>query len=380
MTARETGVTPYPAWLEAGRIPCLDGLRAVSIVLVVAEHSFRIDGQSAIARHFVGNIGFIGVSAFFALSGFLITLLLVREQRREGRISLRQFYRRRALRIMPAYATYLAFLLLLAVGGGLTLTARDWTAALTYSMNFVDHPSWEVGHAWSLSVEEQFYLVWPVLVLLLSPARAVPMVVGYLAVAPIVRAVMLVETGSVEVIEQATLLHIDAIAAGSLLALLSTNAALVARFSPAAGTAARGVLIGAGCLLLSYSFEELAPFRMRYFNETLRYSVDAAALATIVWCAPFAASTWLGRVLESRAFTTVGMLSYSLYLWQQPFLNPHGSQWFNAPPVSLLLTVCAAVASYYFVEAPFLRLKNGGYAKPSRAVATAAAGTQPTNA
>jgi len=381
MTSRDPGRTPPPAWLDRGRIPCLDGLRAVSIALVIAEHTVRPDGLSAITRHFIGNIGFIGVSAFFTLSGFLITLLLVREHERSGRTALGAFYRRRALRILPAYVTYLLALLALTAAGVVVMTTTDWSAALTYTMNFVAHPTWEVGHLWSLSVEEQFYLVWPLLFVLLGPRRAVPVLAGYLVLAPIARTVMLVRTGSIETIEQTTLLHIDAIASGSLLALLSTNRRLVERLSPAPDVAARIIVLAVGCLALSYSVEGLAPFQGRYFNETIRYSVDATALGAIVWCAPFAATTALGRLLESRPLTTGGALSYSLYLWQQPFLNPHSSRWFTMLPVSLLLAVSAAVASYRLVELPFLRLKDATGDRPTTRPAHAVGmdATLPTN-
>src|SRR5215203_5514786 len=96
------------AWLEGGRVPCLDGLRAVSIILVLLEHSSLTHGFPLSRATRLGDLGHIGVSMFFVISGFLITMLLGREWTRAGSISLSGFYWRRALRILPAYLAFLA--------------------------------------------------------------------------------------------------------------------------------------------------------------------------------------------------------------------------------------------------------------------------------
>ena len=175
-------VVAGPRWLHSGSVPSLDGLRAVSISMVIVGHA-----SLAWHGHGLGRLGGIGVDLFFVISGFLITLLLLRERRRNGSISLRAFYVRRCWRILPAYLVFLGALFVLSVFGVVDLTERDWAGALTYTVNFRPGTSWVMGHLWSLSVEEHFYLLWPVLLLLLGPARACALAALYVVTAPVVR-------------------------------------------------------------------------------------------------------------------------------------------------------------------------------------------------
>lgn len=169
-------VYPRPDWVEKGRIPCLDGLRAISILLVLGFHASGTEGfpssewLRSLLRH-----GGVGVDVFFVISGFLITLLLFREQDRTGRISLCKFYIRRSLRILPAMFAYLAFVALLQAMGIASLSTIDWVVALTYTANFhgtFSHSAQPIEHLWSLSVEEHFYLIWPPILVLLGTKRA----------------------------------------------------------------------------------------------------------------------------------------------------------------------------------------------------------------
>jgi peptidoglycan/LPS O-acetylase OafA/YrhL len=152
--------------VRMGYRPELDGLRAVAVLAVVLYH---LHGPQA---PILG--GFLGVDLFFVLSGFLITRLLLEDHRRRGSISLRSFYRRRMARLFPALAVVLAFVTLDAVtigsGGPRTQLLAGVAATIGYSANWL----WGTGHAfgtldamWSLSVEEQFYVVWPFAFLLI---------------------------------------------------------------------------------------------------------------------------------------------------------------------------------------------------------------------
>jgi peptidoglycan/LPS O-acetylase OafA/YrhL len=119
------------------------------------------------------SAGELGVHVFFVISGFLITGLLMEELALSGRISLSRFYLRRTLRIFPAYYAYLAIAFLAAVAGWVQLAPHDLMHGLSYTSNYYPSRSWFLGHTWSLSVEEQFYLLWPALVVLTGPRRAV---------------------------------------------------------------------------------------------------------------------------------------------------------------------------------------------------------------
>lgn len=158
---------------STARIPSLDGLRAISIVMVLVAHASgtRLFPVPASAGNLLG-LGEFGVHVFFVISGFLITGLLLDELARTNRVDLRRFYLRRALRIFPPYYTYLAVVFLLALAGALQLAPRDMAHGLTYTSNYYPARSWFLGHTWSLSVEEQFYLLWPA-VLMLAEVGAV---------------------------------------------------------------------------------------------------------------------------------------------------------------------------------------------------------------
>src|SRR6185295_707232 len=135
-----------------GRIPTLDGIRAVAFAFVLCAHTLGTGILPMTSR--VHVFGDIGVRTFFVLSGFLITTLLLRERARFGAISLRGFYLRRALRIFPAFYTFLAVVIVLRAAGLATASDRDLVFAGTYTMNFHADRAWHVGHLWSLSVEE----------------------------------------------------------------------------------------------------------------------------------------------------------------------------------------------------------------------------------
>src|SRR6185312_10173828 len=146
---------------DRNHLPALDGIRALAVFVVILYHSGAVQSVP----------GDLGVSAFFVLSGFLITWLLIKELDRTGTVSLRDFYKRRTLRIFPAYY---AFVILSLIGDALLHHYWSWGiigAAFTYTVNyynaFLGHPTTSVAHAWSLAVEEQFYLLWPLLLLIL---------------------------------------------------------------------------------------------------------------------------------------------------------------------------------------------------------------------
>src|SRR6266850_1129470 len=170
------------------RIPSLDGLRAISIGLVVFGHlcgttGFLVSQSAALWLGFAD----LGVRLFFVISGFLITRLLVDESEHTGRIDVGRFYLRRALRICPPYYALIIVLLVLDFERLLTLAPGDLLHALTYTTNYQARPSWNIGHAWSLAVEEQFYLLWPVLVALFGRVGGLRLALGCIAAAPFFR-------------------------------------------------------------------------------------------------------------------------------------------------------------------------------------------------
>jgi peptidoglycan/LPS O-acetylase OafA/YrhL len=364
----ERTVPPAPRWLNRGRVPCLDGLRAVAILLVLMAHASKTHGfpfaddlRTAMAQ------GGVGVQVFFVISGFLITLLLLRERQKTGEISVYRFYQRRCLRILPAYIAFLLALAGLTLVGTVDLGGREWLGALTYTVNWIHEPDWKIGHLWSLSLEEHFYLLWPLL-LWLSPRWARGFAWACIVVMPVARLVFWMCWQDTVPVEFCTLTRLDGIAVGCVLAFLVQHP----RWRGVGLWATRRAAWLGPLAILVLASSMVLSLRWYHFHLLLGYSFNAAAIAVLIWLCITREKGPLGRVLESRPLLLLGTLSYSIYLWQQVFLNPHNPGWVCRWPVNLGFAFLAAAASYVFIEAPFLRLKERAEAAPlARAPASA---------
>lgn len=327
-----------------GRLPSLDGLRAVAIGLVLLAH-FSVDGsllRGVSARFDLGNLG---VRIFFVLSGFLITSLLLAEHAREGRIDLPRFFLRRSLRIMPAYVVYVVAMIAAAAAGAVVLTGRDIVHALTYTTNYIV-PSWVMGHTWSLAVEEQFYLVWPLLLAFAGLRRGFRGALLVLVLAPAARLAGTLVPDWPDHPRYAFEAVCDALATGCLLAHL--------RGSAWAWSPYRRLLSGfRGLVPIAILTLAAAGARWPVLHAAVGASLLNLAIAVgLDACLRFPSGV-TGRVLNARPVAFIGTLSYSLYLWQQPFAAMRGAWEVAALP----LAFGAAFASYAFVERPALRLR-----------------------
>ncbi len=328
--------------LSRGRIPSLDGMRGVCILLVLASHTV---GSSNFRKlYFVGGLAAVALIVFFVLSGFLITTVLMREHYRNGTISLKNFYIRRFLRIFPVAYLYIAIIGVLSFLGVIGLRPHDLTFAVSYLMDFHHDRAWYLGHLWYLTVEEQFYLLWPATVLIVGFRRAFVLAVASLAIIPLSR-----------------------------IATARLFPALPPTFGIPDGTAS----ILTGCLL-ALSFERMTAIRVLtskifsvallaavtlrlygwnhgYPFHGLSYVINFLIALTVFRCISVP-DDWLGRILKCKALMFVGGMSYSIYVWQQLFLppTPPGS-WF---PGNILAALAAALGSYYLIEQPCLNLKK----------------------
>jgi peptidoglycan/LPS O-acetylase OafA/YrhL len=329
-------------------------MRAVSIALVVIGHAFngiypgRFPTFSEPLRLVFGNSG-LGVSVFFVISGFLITRLLLDEQRRTGTIRLRAFYLRRFWRLFPAAYTYIAFVAACGAAGVLTVTRHDLLSAFGYVWNYLPGTSWALTHLWSLSLEEQFYLLWPGALLLLGP-RSTRLAVALVLLAPLARVATALFTSAVRV---DTLLHtrMDTLMFGCLAALLFEHPAVRALRRRWTGRLAPFAL----------AFLVATPFLVIRFGGAYLYVVghtlEGLAITVLLLWAVDHPSTLAGRVLNSRPLVAIGVGSYSIYLWQTFFLDSLLPLRLPVPAKLACIAVAASV-SYVCIERPFLRWRD----------------------
>ena len=342
------------------RIPSLDGLRAVSLCLVLFGHLCGTAGfLPRSAGSTLGDLGNLGVRVFFVISGFLITTLLVDELDQTGGISLRRFYLRRTLRIFPAFYVYVAILAAAAALNWIRLLPGDLLYAVAYTSNYHEHQSWFTGHLWSLSVEEQFYLLWPVVFAFGGGQRAKRLAALTLLAAPLCRTVMLIYMPETRwAIGWWFPTIADSIAAGCLLAMLRPQLEQNRRYVRLLRSRWFFLLPAA-----TFAINMKAGGRLQV---AVLESILNVAIAVMVHRAVSVQNSIWARFLNTRALSLTGAMSYSVYLWQQPFLNRFASSPLQSFPLNLILVVACGVASFYLVETPMLRLRNRLVEKPTR--------------
>ncbi len=364
----------------APRYAGLDGLRAVAVLLVALYHLFP--------RWFLHS-GFVGVDVFFVISGFLITSLLLGERARSGRIALRAFWMRRARRLLPALALVVTVSATAAwvIGGDVLVgLGRQVLGAATFSYNWVaisTGASYFSGsepelfrNLWSLAVEEQFYVLWPLLlpVLLLVRARWLRVVVALaLAAASVARALQIVSGGGeLTRAYYGTDSHAFGILIGVALAFALYGRAharpSVAGVGPAWGTVV-GVSAIAGVVIIA----SLADGATAYPVVPLA----ASALTAVAIAVSVQPGSWIGRALDVAPLRWIGERSYGIYLWHWPLVVliatvATGSFVDAAVPVSVgvtaaAVTLIASAVSYRWLERPVRRLGFRGAIRTLRA-------------
>ncbi len=334
------------------RIPGLDGMRAVSIVLVILGHLAGTRHYLSVeAGRSFGELGSLGVRVFFVISGFLITGLLLKEFRETETISLKAFYYRRTLRIFPAWSVFVAVVATASFFGILKLNDGDLWHALTYTTNYHYDRSWSVGHLWSLAIEEQFYLIWPSLIVLIGMNRALFCAAALVLVSPVLRvAIAMYWPNSIPTIGESFPTVADSIATGCVLA---ASVAWLDKRRHLATFMRSGWFFAVPAAAFLLNLSEGA--RLRF---VLIDSVINICIALTIWRFASVTNGFASRLLNSRPMVSMGVLSYSLYLWQQLFLNRHSTAPMASFPLNVLLLVACAVASYRFVEKPFLSLRS----------------------
>ncbi len=338
--------------------------------MVMASHvaGSAILGGGSIPLGSAHAWGKVGVRVFFVISGFLITRLLLGERARHGGVSVRAFYVRRAFRILPAYGVYLAALGGLGALGAVEIPTNDLVHAATYTTNFDVERSWLVSHIWSLSVEEHYYLLWPVAFALLRPRHAFFVALAACVVSPVCR--YLVVTRLPEHLDalvwQATPCVADSIATGSLLAFARDPEARL-EAGPIAALFER-VLSATRKSAWTYLAMVAAFFTYRLETRPTVWTLVGVGFSNVAFAlavdrAVTTQTDPFGRLLTTRALERVGVLSYSLYLWQQLFLRQSSVDgpglWATvcAFPLNVVLSLGLAHLSYELIERRVLAMR-----------------------
>jgi peptidoglycan/LPS O-acetylase OafA/YrhL len=355
------GFADLPDSLKAGliqrQIPALNGVRTIAVFLVILMH-----------YGFAWAPGAYGVVAFFVLSGFLITWLLLKEKQRYGRVSLTGFYKRRTLRIFPAfYAYWILWTMALIVTRREVPWPHAWSSFFYYSNYYnaiLGDPNNGYSHTWSLAIEEQFYLLWPLgfLALSKSPRRMKYVLTAIIVIVWVYR-VGLVSAGVPQHYLYAAFdTRFDALMVGCLLAVVlwEGSAARLWRLLTAHPVAPLVVLV---LIILGINGFRLLGVNGSVYRDTVGHAIVPPLMALmIVQLVAFSASRWWSWI-DAWPFQFLGTISYPLYLYQQVTTYPVKEELAGYhPSVQLLgtvgVTILFASASYYIIERPFLRLKQ----------------------
>jgi peptidoglycan/LPS O-acetylase OafA/YrhL len=347
----------------AGRSAALDGLRGLAVLAVFA---FHIGGFLSGARSSFVAGGGLGVDLFFVLSGFLITSLLLAERVARGRIDFSAFYLRRALRLFPPLFVLLAALLVYAAVTSLDFRDMLKAALLvgSYVFNWAAaakvRTPFEVNHLWSLSIEEQFYLAWPLVVLglgKLRPRMVVPALVVAAALSAADRLVLFSRGNNLAHLR--TDCRVDSLLLGAVVAVLAGRGELRA--------ATCGVLGAVGAFVLAFLVfvpDSLFGGQQQRIGFLCKGGYTLVAVSCAAMVAAVASNAWSGqRLLTWPPLCTIGRTSYALYLWHAPILIGmirHTQSWPDPLRVvcAIAFSAAATVASWYLVERPARRLRS----------------------
>jgi peptidoglycan/LPS O-acetylase OafA/YrhL len=327
--------------------------------------------------------GEYGVEIFFVLSGYLITSILVREYDQLGRLDIKAFYWRRILRIFPAFYVFLFLIGVLIWTGALKISGTDFTFAGTYLINYgralvllfkiptsVSPDYWFIGHAWSLSMEEQFYWMWPLTLVLLLRTRWYGLLMALILAMPLIRfssyylfpglrgqLMMMLHTAS------------DGIFSGCLLALC------LVRYPQSSKKLLLSSWAVAGLVFYIYWVDPMLMDVMpRGFELVLGTTLVIGAITLIILNVLIQEkNVWYHRLLESGALVFLGRISYSVYLWQQIFLTPLNTTLLGKWPINLAAALVTGWLSYHYIEQPFIRLKDKYFPSPSKSPLSALA-------
>lgn len=364
-------------------VPALDGVRGLAVLIVVMHNAGWISGASEqLVVKALGALtasGWVGVQLFFTLSGLLITGILLDSRGRHG--YFRSFYLRRTLRIFPLYYAFVA-------GAVFVAAPLAWSAAWAAQVRANQWPYWlyvsnwtqpfqieihGLTHLWSLAVEEQFYLIWPLMAFWLGRRGLARLAIAMLIAGPFIRYGLRATGLPIDATYFFTIARWDALAAGALLAALlrdERGRALVSRWT---GRLTAILLLALGALIVIQRGFHSDDLLITVVGQSIIGLLSACLLAYAVDEGP-ARIRGLTRVLSSRGLRTLGKYSYAMYIFHFPIhhalkipLGPWVAD--SDDPLKivrtlaylvlvLVLSFTAALISWRLIEKPFLDLKE----------------------
>jgi len=364
-------IQEIPEVFKQSYFPSLDGLRAVSIILVVVFHEITALSHVAPALDSPVNASFanLGVQIFFIISGFLITTLLLKEKVNKGNISLKHFYIRRFFRIVPVAYLYLVVILILNFVLKLHLNMFITAAGFLFFRNFFDKVPMNdniTGHYWSLAVEEQFYLIFPVIL-----KKSLRLYLYFLIF--IMSSNFLIGLVNNDVLSKLSenfylniiiiaITQFQGIAIGSFLSVAIFKGWLTFNNTKNRFLKISGLVLAVALLSLSTGY-----------YTTMLSIIKNICIAMVLAMNLYADNNAIFRLLNNKAMKYIGVLSFSIYIWQQPFTL--GLRFFNQSSffkrfddkllidiivMAGLLVILGIVSyvSYNFYEKKFLKLKE----------------------
>lgn len=349
-------IVEIPVALEPAHLPGLDGLRGISIIIVIVCHFAMF---TPVSDYFYGDIG---VETFFVISGFLITTLLLKEKVKRGTVSFRNFYIRRLLRIVPASYLVLVVLIVLNTPLSLGIPGTHFFMSFLYIRNIPSENfyEWHTGHFWSLSVEEQFYLIFPffivlrtnkffvfsILLILLIPVLTF-LAYGNIGIFYSNKIVHLFTVGVVVLLGKGT----TSILVGALFSILLFKKIIVVESLKGSYFTGAVLFFIAGCTLTNISYLHVDYLSQMIFPVIIVYVIMLNLKE----------KNFLRLFLDNALMVKIGLLSYSLYVWQQLFTSKqqwHLFRYSDSIIVRLLLLVAISYISYNYYERVFLKFKK----------------------
>ncbi|MEH1863707.1 MAG: acyltransferase [Nostoc sp.] len=345
------------------RINSFDGLRAIAIFLVLLDHAKNtIQSKSDIwnlGSIFIANSS-LGVRLFFVLSGYLITIILLKETNESGTIDLKRFYVRRAIRLFPSLYCFIAVFFVLNLIAHLNISIEQFIAAATFTWNYLGPfhngsfvGTWFLGHLWTLSLEEQFYLLWPPLLLFLGINKSRKLSLFLILSMPIIRVASYFFFPSIKGYLN-MMLHtsIDSIMVGCLMAILTKFPTSTQRIYKLKGFSIAILLIWP--LFITPILAHL----IRGYLISIGLTIDAIILGILIAWLHANPLSYANKLLSIPVLVYIGKISYSLYIWQQLFFTNQNTTISGIFPYNLGFSFLAGLVSYYLIEKPCLKLKD----------------------